>query len=172
MDNVNEILKKRAKALAVHDQPSDNTAGKALAVVKFVLAPDTYAIDASMVTEVILLRELTPLPGVPSFLAGITNVRGKIVSIVDLKKYLGIKQVGISEHNRVILLSDERMEFGVLTDAIVGTDEIFTETLLEIPNSRQIETHRHIHGITPDGILWLNIAGLLSDAGLIIDQKN
>jgi purine-binding chemotaxis protein CheW len=58
-----------------------------LEVVEFLLAQERYGIATRCVREVLPLVELTPLPGVPPFVLGIANVRGQIVSVLDLKRF-------------------------------------------------------------------------------------
>ena len=83
------ILQERAKNLA-REGPADQGARKQLDVVEFLLAYERYAIESHWVREVHPLKEITPLPGTPAFVLGIINVRGRIVSVVDLKAFFDL----------------------------------------------------------------------------------
>ena len=80
------ILKARAKALALEPE-REKRKGEYLEVVEFLLAYETYAIETAYVREVYPLKELTVLPCTPPFVLGIINVRGQILSVIDIKKF-------------------------------------------------------------------------------------
>lgn len=168
--NDQEILKERAFELSSRKLSADKEIEK-LQVVGFVLAPERYAIESSFVTEVLLLKDLTTIPGIPAFIAGITNIRGKIVSILNLKVLLNIKVQGITEHNRVIMLKDGAMEFGILADAISGTSGIDISAISDPPEANSRMGNPYLMGITSDSLIVLDAAKLLSASALIIDQK-
>src|SRR5258707_9878632 len=77
-----KILQERAKGLARERKAVDRQEEQ-LEVVEFLLAGERYAVESSWVREIYPLKDLTPLPGTPSFVPGIINVRGQIVSVVD-----------------------------------------------------------------------------------------
>ena len=83
-DEKQGILRNRAKALAKQLGP-DQDAGAGLDILEFRLAYETYAIEMRWVAETYPLKELTPLPCTPSFVAGIINVRGRILSVLDIR---------------------------------------------------------------------------------------
>src|SRR5439155_21648356 len=118
-----KILKTRAKALA-REPEVDKDGQEQLEIVEFLLADERYAIELSFVHEVYPLHELTPLLGTPLFVAGIINVRGQIVSVVDLKKFFDLPAKGLTDLNTVIILSDGHMQFGLLADAVAGVRRI------------------------------------------------
>ena len=78
------ILKARTVALA--QELVENAAeGEQIEIVEFLLADERYAIESAYIGEVYPLKDLTPLPCAPSFVLGIINMRGKILSIIDLR---------------------------------------------------------------------------------------
>jgi purine-binding chemotaxis protein CheW len=111
------LLKKRAQALAL--QENDETGQQeCIEIIVFRLAYETYGIETAFVREVYPLKDMTTLPGTPSFVMGIINVRGQIVSVVDLKKFFNLPEKGLGELNKVIIMCNERMEFGILADVV------------------------------------------------------
>ncbi|MEJ2201393.1 MAG: chemotaxis protein CheW, partial [Desulfuromonadaceae bacterium] len=128
-ENNQQILKKRALTLA--EKPSDRTANKDLMeVVEFLLAEERYAIESSYISEVYPLRDLTTLPGTPPFVRGIINLRGKILSIIDLRIFFALPETGLSDLNKVIVLHNRNMEFGILADTVLGARSILRGSLL------------------------------------------
>lgn len=167
----NEILIDRAKLLAVDNFVEEVNIGKILHVVEFLLLPERYGIESHFISEVILLKELTPIPGVPSFVSGVTNVRGKIVSIVNLKTFLGLVTKGITELNKTILINYNGMEFGIIADAIIGIRSVDEKTLSPAPVTIQSDSAKFVKGITPDGMIILDGVHLLSETTIVVNQK-
>lgn len=103
MSDAAQILRARAKALAQppKDEPEADTL---LDVLEFRLAEERYAVEIRHVSEVHPLKELTPLPGTPAFVLGVVNVRGRILPVVDLKKFFELPDEGLTDLHRIILV--------------------------------------------------------------------
>jgi purine-binding chemotaxis protein CheW len=75
--------------------------------VVFALDEELYAVHSNLVAEVLSPLPVTPLPGVPGWLSGVTNLRGRIVSVVDLRKFWKKKPADAdssSQKNKLIVL--------------------------------------------------------------------
>jgi purine-binding chemotaxis protein CheW len=165
-----KILKERAKKLA-REQEADSGDQKHLDVVEFLLAYERYALESFWVREVYPLKELTPLPGTPSFVLGIINVRGQIVSVVDLKKFFDLPARGLTDFNKVIIVSNGRMEFGLLADAVPGVRRIpLQEIQPPLPTLTGIRSE-YLRGVTVDRLVVLDVAKLLADPKLKVSQS-
>lgn len=164
------VLQGRAKALA---RPSEESAPAEdwLEVVCFELAHETYGLESALVHEVVPLKELTPLPCVPAFVRGIINVRGHIVSVIDIKTFFGLPERGITDLNRVLILRQGRMEFGILADRILGAERVtLGELQTGLPTLTGVRAD-YLRGITPDRRVILDATRLLNDPALIIDEE-
>ncbi len=170
MGNDEAILEVRARLIAGKKLTKKGHEGDDLTLVEFTLSPERYAVEERFVSEVLLLKALTPLPGVPAFVVGITNNRGRIVSILNLKILLGIQTKGITELNRIILLKNNKMEFGILTDSVLGIRTIHSGSLTTSPANIQGIAAEFIKGISADGLILLDCERILSAKEIIIDQ--
>ena len=171
MKSDEELLQERARKISGPRTRKDVSPDDEITVVEFNLMPEHYAIDEFYVSEVMLLKELTPIPGVPAFVAGITNLRGKIISVVNLKFFLGITSKGITDLNRIIVLKNKQMEFGILADSILGTKTIHTSMLSPAPITIKGAEAGYVKGITSDGLIILDGSVILSTKTIIINQK-
>lgn len=117
-----KILKNRAKQISKeHEMAADNQ--EKIQVLAFVIGSETYAVEIEYVTKVYMLKDLTPLPGVPDYIAGIINVRGSIVPVIDFKKLCNIESTGkIVE--KVIVLSADDSCFALMADEVMGLNDL------------------------------------------------
>lgn len=163
------ILKERATLLA-REQAAAQIVQARLEVIEFILAYERYAIESSWVREVYPLKEITPLPGTPPFVLGIINVRGQIVSVVDLKKFFDLPARGLTDLNKVIIISDGRMEFGVLADAVPGVRQLLcNEIQPPLPTQTGVRAE-YVQGLTADRLVVLNVARILADPAIKVCQ--
>lgn len=166
-----EILEARAKLISGDRLVPNEPTGDELSVVEFSLSPERYAVEEQHVGEVLLLKELTPIPGAPDFVAGIANIKGRILSVLNLKIFLGITAKGITELNRIIILKNNRMEFGILTDSILGIRNFPSGQFTRKPDTLQGTAAEYIKGITSDGLILLDSERMLSAQTITINQK-
>lgn len=163
------ILRDRAISLA--KEPEKVIAEEYLEIIEFALAYERYGIESSYIHEVYPLKELTPLPCTPPFLLGIINVRGRIISVIDIKKFFGLPEKGLTDLNRVIIVKNDKMEIGILADAVLGARPILTgEIQPSIPTFTGIR-EEYLRGITKDRVVILDIARLISDKRIVVHEE-
>lgn len=166
----NRILRNRAKLLA-REPEKDKRGEEHLDVVEFLLAYESYAIQSSYVREVCSLTDLTVIPCTPPFVLGIINVRGQILSVVDLRKLFDLPQKGLTDLNKVIIIHDDKMEFGVLADAVLGVRTIPLEEIQpSLPTLTGIRG-KYLKGITRERLVVLDANEVLSDQSTIINEE-
>lgn len=171
MKTHDEILIERAHLISGKRPENNRIQEDELSVVEFLLSPEHYAIEECFISEVLLLKGLTTIPGSPLFIAGITNIKGKIISVVNLKVFLGLPTQGITDLNRVIVLKNKHIEFGVLTDSILGTQKVKTGLLAPGPITLQGALAGYVKGITTNGLIVLDGQHILSAKSIIVNQK-
>ncbi len=163
-------LKNRANTIA--KEPVQKKAASAtIGVIAFILAAETYAIESVFVREVYPLKDFTLLPGVPSYILGIINVRGQILPVVDLKKFFNLPEKGLGDLNRVIILYDDQIEFGILADVVHGTQDIELEDILPVPSTVTGIGEEYLMGVTKERLIVLNANRLLSDKSMVINEE-
>lgn len=168
MNPKNKILSERARQLAQKTESFEPT--DLLPVVQFSLFPEFYAVEVKHVREVLTLSELTMIPGTPPFVMGIIGFRGKIITLLNLKILFGLKEKGLTEFNKVVILSNDKQEFGIVTDSIVGLVKIPAGELKEPPLTLTGIGAEFITGTTSSGIILLNTEKMLNSEKLIINQ--
>ncbi|HAS17190.1 MAG TPA: chemotaxis protein CheW [Nitrospiraceae bacterium] len=164
------ILGERAKILAGGAEDKSER-GEYLEVAEFLLAHERYAIETRHIREVYSVTDLTPIPCTPPFVFGIINVRGEIVSVIDIKKFFDLPEKGITDLNKAIILQSKDIEIGILVDAVLGVRNIFiTELEGGLPTLTGIR-EEYLKGITKERQVILDAEKLLSDRRIIVDEK-
>lgn len=171
MDN-NTILQERAQSIAGRKNMDNSTTEEIVSVVEFLLMPERYALEGNYVSEVFFLKEITTIPGTPPFVMGVINLRGRIVSVINLKSLFNLKDKGLTDLNKVIVLKSDEMEFGIASDSIVGNKSIEVNSLSSPPITLDHNGAQYIKGITPDGLILLDAIKLLTSNQIIIKQQS
>ncbi|MDB5813018.1 MAG: cheW40H-5 [Rhodocyclales bacterium] len=164
------ILQQRALLLA-RAPVAVAAPGELLEVVEFMLAHERYALETLHVREVCQLQELLTLPGVPHFVLGVVNLRGHIISVIDLKRFFGLPEKGLTDLNKVIVLHDKEMVFGVLADQIIGVRTLpASEMQASLPTLTGIRAE-YLRGVAPGRLVVLEAQKLIHDPALIVNDE-
>lgn len=114
--------------------------------IEFSLGYEDYAIPLLMVREVISVPDTTPIPKSPSHFLGIMNLRGQVISVVDLRKKLKIEAKQDKEE-AVIIVDIGGMNIGVVVDSINKVLAFSSDDVSEMPEvENQINT-QYIFGV-------------------------
>jgi purine-binding chemotaxis protein CheW len=134
-----------------------------LEVLAFSLSGEIYAVESEHISLVMPLSQYTPLPGTPAHVLGIVNVRGRIVSVLDLRVLFELPIGGLSDKNFLAVLQGPEMEFGLLIDRVLGIKQIQKAALQkEVANLSGIRS-AYLLGVTADQWTILDGARLLGD---------
>jgi purine-binding chemotaxis protein CheW len=163
------ILKARAQELSV--ERDAGASRECIEVIEFSLASEIYGIETAFVREVYPLKDYTSLPGTPAFVLGIISVRGQIISVIDLKKFFNLPERGLEDLNKVIILRNDRMDFGILADAILGTRSVMKDRIQESPATITGIGADYLKGVTEDRVIILDGGKILGDKKIIVHQE-
>lgn len=164
---IERVLVERARGLAL---PVGGTEKKSLIeIIRFNLIYQEFAIETKYIREVIQTSEITPVPGTPDFIAGICSIRGEIISLVDLSILLSIPDKGLTDLNRVIVLHDGHMTFGILADQITGIGTIETDKITPPDSDLKPAWRQYLRG-TVNSLFVLDAAVILGDKKLVVDD--
>jgi len=163
------ILAERARAVARPEEEVRET--RFSEILTFRLGGREYAIEMQYIREVFIIREITPVPGVPDFIAGICAVRGEIISLVDLHTLFSIPKHGLTDLNRVIVLTDGTITFGILADYITDIGIRPADRLSPVDPGTTPIGDRYLLGIADGATIVLDVAVILADPGMVIDEN-
>lgn len=167
-DQKREILRQRAKAVSREEHVVAPEA--ALHLVEFSLAHETYAFETAYVREVFPLQAFAPLPGAPAFVLGLASLRGQILSLLDLKQFFDLPSIGLSDLNKIIVLRDDQMEFGILADSVNAVRSVPLASLQPSLPTMSGVREEYLKGITAERLIVLNAPRILSDPRILVRQ--
>jgi len=107
---------------------------KELHIVGFRVGRETFGVPIGLVHEIVRVPEITAVPDSPGYVEGVINLRGKIVSVVDLRKRFGEKQISSHKKNRILVTEVEGKMVGLIVDAASEVLKI-PDTEIELPPS-------------------------------------
>lgn len=166
-----KILRARARELA-QEKGEETVAGETFEVVEILLGGERYAVESSYVREVAPLKEVTRLPGTPPFLIGITNVRGRIVAVNDLRKFFGLPETHVAEGGKLVILRSDALELGVLAEGVIGVRAL-SPAELQPPMPAQAASGgtEYLRGVTGERVILLDAEKILGDGRMIVSEE-
>lgn len=87
-------------------------------ILTFNLLSEEFGLDISCVREVLLSPEIYPLPHAPDFIEGVINLREHIITVIDLRKKLGMNLKGGNLNTRIIVCKVKKFIFGLIVDSV------------------------------------------------------
>jgi purine-binding chemotaxis protein CheW len=105
---------------------------KELHIVGFRVGSEVFGVLISLVHEIVRVPEITSVPDSPGYVQGVINLRGKIVSVVDLRRRFGEKEITSSKKNRILVAEVEGKLVGLIVDSASEVLKI-PENEIELP---------------------------------------
>ncbi len=92
--------------------------GDGLLVARFTLGAAAFGVEARLVLEVVKVGEMTRVHDAPAGVVGIRNLRGRIVTVMDMATHLGLGCVEVGPENRLLIMEHRNETYGFLVDAL------------------------------------------------------
>jgi purine-binding chemotaxis protein CheW len=116
-------------------------------VVIFRLASEFYALEIQAVQEIVRMQSITAIPGSDAWIEGITNLRGRVVPVVDLRKRCGLDPAAHTAETRIVVVNCSSGMVGLIVDAVTEVMRIPGDQI-ELPNSLvAVPATYHLRGV-------------------------
>ncbi|WP_138420714.1 chemotaxis protein CheW [Aquibacillus sediminis] len=116
-------------------------------VIVFQLADEHYAADIKQVSSIEKLEHVTTVPRTADFIKGVINLRGNITPIIDLKERLHIGKAEYTDNTRVVIITIEDIQVGLIVDSATDVVDIDPETIDDPPQMIGSVTEEYITGV-------------------------
>lgn len=104
----------------------------------FLIGGDLYGIEALTASEIVEYSHVTKVPMMPSFVKGVTNIRGNIVPVIDILDRFKLGHTGIGDKTSIVVINYTttdgiQLQMGVLIDEVYAVDDMRQEDIKEAP---------------------------------------
>lgn len=118
-----------------------------LHIVGFQVGRETYGVPITSLHEIVRVPEITAVPDAPEYMEGVINLRGKIVSVIDLRKRLGEKKVSSTRRNRILVVEHRGKLSGLIVDSASEVLKIPATDVEASPTSLTEEGNNCVTGL-------------------------
>jgi purine-binding chemotaxis protein CheW len=140
-----------------------------LHIVGFQVGRETYGVPITSLHEIVRVPEITAVPDAPDYMEGVINLRGKIVSVIDLRKRFGEAKRALNRRNRILVVEHAGRLCGLIVDS---ASEVLKIPAAEIEPSPSTLQEGGLHCVTGLGkykgrlIVLLDMAKLLESGAV------
>lgn len=115
--------------------------------VTFDLGKEVYAVSVLDVQEILKESEVSPVPGSPSYVMGIINLRGKVITLIDARIKLGMKPIPDEAKSRIIVLDNNDHNIGMMVDSVKEVLTLQNSDIEAAPKIGSDEKAKFIKGV-------------------------
>ena len=133
--------------MSIENLNNENVNSELQRFLEFSLGEEDYALPLLSVREVISVPETTPIPKAPSHFSGIMNLRGQVISVVDLRTKLKIKPKENNHEESVIIVDLNGMNLGIVVDSINKVLAFTTDEVNDVPEIESQVNAEYINGV-------------------------
>ncbi|GAA5316938.1 MAG: chemotaxis protein CheW [Candidatus Pelagadaptatus aseana] len=134
--------------------------------VTFRLAGETYGINVMQVQEVLRYSEIAPVPGAPTYVLGIINLRGNVVTVIDTRHRFGLESGEITDNTRIVIIEADNHVVGILVDSVAEVVYLRQSEIETAPNVGNDESAKFIQGVchkNDELLILIELDKLLTD---------
>lgn len=135
-------------------------------IVVFKLHDQLYGASIASVLEIIRVEAVTRVPGTPSFIEGIINLRGKVVPVMDLGVRFGLPPSSVSDTTRIIIVEAGGVTMGMIVDSVSEVLRLPASSLEPVPALISAYGNEALKGVALVGdrmVIMLELGKLLYD---------
>ncbi len=125
------------------------TTGEMVQLVNFRLRDEEFGLDIGSVKEITKVVDITHIPEAPSFIYGVTNLRGQVIAVIDLARQFGLApQQELPETAKIVVTEIKGQTVGMLVDEVPEVLKIADENIEPAPELVQTEVRTdYIKGV-------------------------
>lgn len=128
-------------------QQDDEVSDPILQWVTYQLEGEVYGINVMQVQEVLRITEIAPVPGAPSYVLGIINLRGSVVTVIDTRSRFGLMPKESDDLSRIIIVEVNGNVIGMLVDSVAEVVYLHQSEIDTAPSVGSDDSSRFIQGV-------------------------
>jgi len=116
-------------------------------LVVFDLAGESYGINIAAVESIIKMQAITQLPQAPYYVKGVTNLRGAVLPVIDLRLRFDLAAQEVSRQTRIIIVTMGKIKVGVVVDGVSEVLSVPDDAIEAIPPTVSTANSAFLKGI-------------------------
>jgi purine-binding chemotaxis protein CheW len=166
------IFRERAQQLIDAADSQDFTRLIPLAVIG--LSGEYFGVELGALREFAEIHKITPVPCCPAHIVGNMNLRGDILTLVDMRPVLKLLSVGANAAAKAMVVQLDQLRLGVLVDEVFDVMYLSASDITAVPAAVQLEIKEYLKGTAPYAGKMLSILDLtkiLASKDLVVDEE-
>lgn len=117
-------------------------------LVVFRIGDEEFGVEINQVREIVKLVSITRMPKAPMFIEGVVNLRGQIITVIDLAKRLDLPSKGRTETSRIMVVEVNDNTVGMIVDSVSEVLRLSTDEIEDTPSLIETEVHeQYLRGV-------------------------
>jgi purine-binding chemotaxis protein CheW len=177
---LNQILARRAAQIATPLEEEEQ--GEQIELVRFRIGKELYGLDVNSILDIHPCKSITPLPRVPKWIAGLTNIGGHILPVLNLRTFLGLglpeaAESSVPIDSFLIRIFAKDMELALKVDEVQAIETLPINKIQEKTDITRNMPAEYVRGVynydstVSSLVLILSLSSLLADPRLIIQEE-
>ncbi len=174
---LSEAWAKRAAQIARTVEEDDQGEQIELALVR--LGREIYGLDVQYVFDIRQLEAITRVPRVPDWVLGVVNLRGRILSALDLKRFLGLNQQSApapveTEKRYLVVVAIPEMELALIVDEVISIETLPVSMIQEPSSAIRGIRVEYMRGtvVRDEGLISVDLSTTTVDKSTTVDLAN
>jgi purine-binding chemotaxis protein CheW len=177
---VERIWAQRAAQLA--KPPTREEKGGQIELALVQMGCEVYSIEVTYILEIRPAVRITRVPRVPEWVAGVTHLRGRILSVLDLRRFFGLAP---AETNKdwmtpfpdLVVVGTPTMEVALVVEDVLAIETFPIGRIQDVTETIQGVRPEYVRGVlewegsAPQMVVVLDLSALLADEQLIIEEE-
>lgn len=138
--------------------------------LRVVLGNEVYALPIAALLAVYVGVPLIAVPCAPAFVAGIANIRGRILPVFDLARLLEVPVDETNDQYALVAATNGQTTLALRVGATGEVVTVLQRDIVAIPDIHLLAHHHYVRGICPDGAILCDIQALLNDDSLVVNE--
>ena len=117
-------------------------------LVVFKIGEEEFGVEINQVREIVKLVSITRMPKAPVFIEGVVNLRGQIITVIDLAKRLELPSTGKTDSTRIMVVEVGEDTVGMIVDSVSEVLRLSTDNIEDTPSLIDTEVHeQYLRGV-------------------------
>lgn len=116
-------------------------------ILLYYIDDTLYGIEIQYVTEIIGMQPITVVPGVPEFIKGVINIRGKVVPVISIRHKINQPEIPYDEKTCIIVVELDELTVGLIVDRVREITTVLPTDTCSAPDFKSVNQNQYIQSI-------------------------